>query len=166
MDKLRKDPSTLTRAEVARFLGCSRRRIHQLQAEGRIHSVLDAQGWHVFSRAEVIAFAERRGRTHADKTHGTVAAEVFRLFREGVELPEVVMQTKQAPATVRALWEEYRRPLEVPAALPDLSDYEERARLDGEHLAAMRAGAGLAKTQAPIVRVGAKPARGTGGARQ
>jgi hypothetical protein len=88
----------------------------------------DAKGIHHFARADVVAFARKRGRPHADRVHGTIAAQVFALFRESVELPEIVMRTQQSPATIRALYEEFRRPLEPLAQQPDLGDYERSSR--------------------------------------
>jgi hypothetical protein len=60
--------------------------------------------------------------------HGTIAAQVFALFRESVELPEIVMRTQQSPATIRALYDEYRRPLEVPEPSPEVGEYERSSR--------------------------------------
>jgi hypothetical protein len=109
------ETAMLTRGEVARILGCSRRRIAQFEEAGRLRAIVDGKGVHHFARADVLAFAKNRV-VHADKVAGTIAADVFRLFREGVELPEIVMQTQQSPATIRSLWEEFRRPLEAPAS--------------------------------------------------
>jgi hypothetical protein len=122
-------PGMIMRGEAAKLLGCSRRRVQQFEAEGRLQAVVDAKGVHHFARADVIAFARKRGRPHADRVHGTIAAQVFALFRESVELPEIVMRTQQSPATIRSLYEEYRRPLEsTPPATPDLTDYERSSR--------------------------------------
>jgi hypothetical protein len=122
-------PGMVLRGEAARLLGCSRRRVQQFEAEGRLRAVVDAKGIHHFARADVLAFASKRGRPHADRVHGTIAAQVFALFRESVELPEIVMRTQQSPVTIRALYEEYRRPLEVPGGSPpDLVDYDRSSR--------------------------------------
>ena len=121
-------PGMIMRGEAAKLLGCSRRRVQQFEAEGRLRSVVDAKGIHHFARADVLAFARKRGRPHADRVHGTIAAQVFALFRESVELPEIVMRTQQSPATIRALYEEYRRPLDAPPPQPDLVDYERSSR--------------------------------------
>jgi hypothetical protein len=126
------------RSEAAKLLGCSRRRVQQFDAEGRLRAVVDAKGIHHFARADVIAFARKRGRPHADRVHGTIAAQVSALFRESVELPEIVMRTQQSPATVRALYEEYRRPLESPGPQPDLGDYERSSRELDERIAALQ----------------------------
>jgi hypothetical protein len=122
-------PGMILRSEAAKLLGCSRRRVQQFEAEGRLRAVVDAKGIHHFARADVIAFARKRGRPHADRVHGTIAAQVFALFRESVELPEIVMRTQQSPTTIRALYEEYRRPLEGRGSgPPDLSEYDRSSR--------------------------------------
>ena len=132
-------PGMIMRGEAARLLGCSRRRVQQFEAEGRLRAVVDAKGIHHFARADVIAFACKRGRPHADRVHGTIAAQVFALFRESVELPEIVMRTQQSPATIRALYDEYRRPLEPAAGPPpDLSDYDRSSRELDERLQVFR----------------------------
>ena len=106
-------PGMVMRGEAARMLRlfATTRRVQQFEAEGRLRAVVDAKGNHHFARTDVIAFAHQRGKPHADRVHGTIAAQVFALFRESVELPEIVMRTQQSPATIRALYEEYRRPL-------------------------------------------------------
>jgi hypothetical protein len=77
--------------------------------------------------------------------HGTIAAQVFALFRESVELPEIVMRTQQSPATIRALYEEYRRPLEASGnAPPDLSDYDRSSRELDARIVALQAGRHIA----------------------
>jgi hypothetical protein len=132
-------PGMIMRGEAAKLLGCSRRRVQQFEAEGRLRAVVDAKGIHHFARADVIAFARKRGRPHADRVHGTIAAQVFALFRESVELPEIVMRTQQSPATIRALYEEYRRPLEGAAPQPpDLADYDKSSRELDARIATMQ----------------------------
>jgi hypothetical protein len=131
----------ILRSEAAKLLGCSRRRVQQFEAEGRLRAVVDAKGVHHFARADVIAFARKRGRPHADRVHGTIAAQVFALFRESVELPEIVMRTQQSPATIRALYDEYRRPLEAPGSAPtDLGDYDRSSRELDARIAALQGG--------------------------
>lgn len=135
---MEKRPSgSFTRREAARVLGCSRTRVEQLEKEGKIHCLpfdkADGRATHYFARAEVLALARVRGRPNADRVHGTIAAQIFELFRQTVDFPEIVIQTQQSPATVRALYAEYRRPLEAPPAMPELVGYDERAReLDGK----------------------------------
>jgi hypothetical protein len=141
-----KKATTFTRTEAARVLGCSRTRVQQFEKDGRLCAVVDQSGVHHFARADVLALARARGRTHADRVHGTIAAEVFAMFRESVELPEIVMRTQQSPATIRALYEEYSRPLgHRPEAPVDLAEYERSSRALDEKIAAMQG-------QPPLVR--------------
>jgi hypothetical protein len=157
-----KKATTFTRTEAARVLGCSRTRVQQFEKDGRLAAIVDQSGVHHFARADVLALARARGRTHADRVHGTIAAEVFALFRESVELPEIVMRTHQSPATIRALYEEYRRPLgHQPTAPVDLAEYERSSRALDERIAAMQA-------QPPLMRANGSSgqdvdARGAGG---
>jgi hypothetical protein len=155
-------PGMILRSEAAKLLGCSRRRVQQFEAEGRLHAVVDAKGIHHFARADVIAFARKRGRPHADRVHGTIAAQVFALFRESVELPEIVMRTQQSPATIRALYEEYRRPLEGAASeTPDLTEYDRSSRELDARIATLQ-GRGRCPTPpaSPPQRDGGNRARG------
>jgi hypothetical protein len=83
--------------------------------------------------------------------HGTIAAEVFQLFREGVELPEIVMKTQQAPLTIRKLYEEYRRPLGYqPPPKIDLDEYERSAKELDQKIAAMRERPALVKANGEV----------------
>lgn len=120
----------LRRVDVQRILGCSRSLTFHLEQQGKLKAVIDRDGVHLFLRTDVLELARLRGRPHADKIAGTIAAEIFRLFREGTELPEIVMMTQQSPATVRALYNEFRRPLEPETSPIDLRDYEKRAAED------------------------------------
>jgi len=93
------------RGEAAKLLGCSRRRVHACNSarrRGGSALVVDSKGTHYFARADVLAFARKRGWPHADRVRGTIAAQVFGLFRESVELPEIGMRTQQSPVTIRA----------------------------------------------------------------
>jgi hypothetical protein len=121
--------------------------VQQFEAEGRLRAVVDAKGIHHFARADVLAFARKRGRPHADRVHGTIAAQVFALFRESVELPEIVMRTQQSPATIRALYEEYRRPLEGGASQPpDLTEYDRSSRELDARIASLQGRQGRSPT--------------------
>jgi hypothetical protein len=137
-----KSASMLTRADVMRILGCSRALTFKLEARGKLRAVVDAKRVHHFARVDVLELARTRGRPFTDRVEASVAAECFRLFRLGLALPEIVMQTKQTPATVRALFAEYKTPLEGVVPEPDLRDYDERGKRDDERLEELRRGAG------------------------
>ena len=122
----------VTTVQAAKLLGCSRRWIQKLQRRGRLHSIIDGSGVHHFARADVLAFAQANGRVgHAN---GSLVARVFAMFRERVDFPEIVIQTEQTPATIRALYDEYRRPLGV-EALPTEADLDRSTRALDEYLA-------------------------------
>ena len=143
-----KKASTFTRTEAARVLGCSRTRVQQFEKDGRLTAVVDQNGVHHFARADVLVLARARGRTNADRVYGTIAAEVFSLFRESVDLPEIVMRTQQSPSTIRALYEEYSRPLgHVPVPAVDIAEYERSSRELDEMIAAMRERSALSRTK-------------------
>jgi hypothetical protein len=137
-----KSASMVTRADVMRMLGCSKALTIKLERRGKLRAVIDAKGVHHFARVDVIELARTRGRPFAERVEASVQAECFKLFRLGLELPEVVMQTKQTSATVRALYLEYKTPLEGLVGEPDLRDYDERGRRDDERLEELRRGAG------------------------
>jgi excisionase family DNA binding protein len=112
----------VTTGQAAKLLGCSRRWIQKLQKKGRLHSVVDQKGTHHFAREELLAFARDRGRP--GQPEGAIVARVFELFREQADLAEIVIQTQLTPETVRALWDEYRRPL----GAPSVEDLERKSR--------------------------------------
>jgi hypothetical protein len=139
--------TTMTRGQAAKKIGCSKTRVRQYEQDGRLHAVsIDDKGVHHYAREEIEAFARTRSHASADRVHGTIAAEVFQLFREGVELPEIVMKTQQAPLTIRKLYEEYRRPLGYqPPPKIDLDEYERSAKELDQKIAAMRERPALVK---------------------
>jgi hypothetical protein len=66
---------------------------------------------------------------------GDLASQVFRMIRDGLSFPEVVIKTEETPDTIRALWRDYykRPPVgedeeEEPPFVDDSSDYERRIR--------------------------------------
>lgn len=139
-------PKVLTRSVVARMLRCTLSGVRYFERKGALNPTIDRQGVRRFDRTEVEALGrELRRKGHATRigATGEVAATVFRMFRDGLSFPEIVIKTEENPETIRALFEQYKRPLEEPrpalAPLDDLSDYARRAReLDDEILARRR----------------------------
>jgi hypothetical protein len=112
----------LTRMQVARLVGCSKTQVRNYERRGILRPSVDGKGVHWFLKAEVAALARKKESradaraARADKRDrlGELAARVFFLFREGVELPEIVIETKRSPELIRRLYDEYRRPLATP----------------------------------------------------
>jgi hypothetical protein len=128
-------PKVLTRSAVARMLGCTRSGVRYLERIGVLTPEVDAKGVRRFDRAEVDALLGELRRQRPSATlarDGSLAARVFRMFRDGLSFPEIVIKTEESPETIRALFEQYRRPLgeadEEPRAVDDLSDFAKRAR--------------------------------------
>lgn len=96
--------------DVRSVLGISRTYLEKLRKTGKLQTVKDEHGVHQFSRAEVLALARRR-HVKVDKVAASIAVQVFEFFRDGYELPEIVMQTGQSPETIRGLYREYKTPL-------------------------------------------------------
>jgi Helix-turn-helix domain len=101
----------LSPQEARTILGISRSYLQKLERQGKVSSIKDERGIHRYSRSEIAALALRR-HVKVDRVHGTIAVQVFELFQAGMELPDIVIRTGQSPATIRSLWEEYKRPLD------------------------------------------------------
>jgi hypothetical protein len=143
-------PATVTRSIASKMLGCSRTRVRQFEAEGRLRAVeIDDKGIHHYLLSDLQALVRERGNGVApDRVHGTIAAQVFKMFREGVELPEIVMQTQQSPMTIRQLYEEYSRPLgHKPSPTVDLKDYDDQAKTLDEKIARLTQRPPIASTR-------------------
>jgi hypothetical protein len=156
----------LSRLDAARFLGVSKTRIRQYERTGRLTVFRDERGRGWFPRAAVVELARTHPRANADRVHGTIAAEIFGLFRQGVELPEIVIKTQQAPATVRALFEEYSRALGAPPppAAVDVSRYDATDRAADAKLASLQGATRRLLRSAPTAPDGeAAHARRVGG---
>jgi hypothetical protein len=106
-----------TRRDAAKILGISRRRVEQLQASGKlVVYFIGPTGTIYYKRSDVVALCA--GRPKADLSRlpamGSIAAEIFTLFRETCDLSEIVIRTRQPPQLIRHLYEEFRRPLGAP----------------------------------------------------
>jgi DNA-binding transcriptional MerR regulator len=140
-------PKVLTRSVVARMLSCTLSGVRYYERKGALNPTVDRHGVRRFERAEVEALGRELHRTgHRTRmgTRGDIAAAVFRMFRDGQSFAEIVIKTEETPETIRALFEQYKRPLEEPRLPPkasndDLSDYMKRAReIEDEILARRR----------------------------
>ena len=77
------------------MLGVSRTRVRQLEGHS-LHPKQDESGVNQFDRAEVLRLvASRTGPTSAPKQTipGHLVAHVFRLFRAGTPLVDIVIET-------------------------------------------------------------------------
>ena len=126
----------LTRRAVAQMLRISVSGVRYLERRGKLTPQVDRRGVHRFDRKQVeaLGLALRRDgrRTQMGTITGDLAARVFRMIRDGLSFPEVVIKTEETPETIRALWREYRRSPddedEEPVQADDSSDYERRMR--------------------------------------
>jgi DNA-binding transcriptional MerR regulator len=120
---------------VAEMLQCTLSGVRYFERKRLLTPKVDPRGVHRFDRAQV----EALGRALRSKGHrtrmgvtGDLAAQVFRMFRDGLSFAEIVIKTEETPETIRALWNEYKRPLSEPledrSPTDDLSDFARRAR--------------------------------------
>jgi DNA-binding transcriptional MerR regulator len=126
------------------MLRCSLSAVRYYEQRGDLKPTVDARGVRRFDRAEVEALGRelrRKGhRTQLGAT-GDVAAAIFRMFRDGLSFTEIVIKTEETPETIRALFEQYRRPLEPRESPPtpdDDSDYAERTKSIESSIEAIR----------------------------
>jgi DNA-binding transcriptional MerR regulator len=117
------------------MLRCSLSAVRYYEQKGVLKPTIDSRGVRRFDRAEVEALGRelrRKGHRTRMGATGDVAATVFRMFRDGMSFAEIVIKTEETPETIRALFEQYKRPLEAAreAALPvdDSGDYAKRMR--------------------------------------
>jgi DNA-binding transcriptional MerR regulator len=117
------------------MLGCTRSGVRYLERIGLLTPEKDPKGIRRFNREQVEALLSelrRQGPRPSLVRSGSLAARVFKMFRDGLSFPEIVIKTEETPETIRALFEEYRRPLgeskEEPKVWDDLSDFDKRAR--------------------------------------
>jgi DNA-binding transcriptional MerR regulator len=109
--------------------------VRYFERKGVLTPKIDCRGVRRFDRKQVEALGlalRRKGHRTRMGVTGDRASQVFRMFRDGLSFAEIVIKTEETPETIRALWNEYKRPLDErrPDARPveDLSDYEKRAR--------------------------------------
>lgn len=114
------------------MLGISRTRVRQLEGES-LHPKKNNSGINQFDSAEVQRLAARRA-TPKPTIPGSVVAHVFRLFRDGVSIADVVIETELDLDTVEALYERYKTPL----GAPPRAVTEARQRREEEELEAMQ----------------------------
>jgi DNA-binding transcriptional MerR regulator len=117
------------RGYVAALLGVSVSAVRRWQKRKELNGIKDCDGNFRFDRQEVLDFAAKRGRVSV--TSGDIAAEIFDLFRQRKRLGEIVIATKQTPATVRALYAEWTTPL---GAKPLDEGAEEREQAKHEEM--------------------------------
>jgi hypothetical protein len=148
------DPDRITRTEAARLLGCSTSTVIRMESSGELKPVgCTPRGVREHSRKAVLAVRERwiaegDRKPSPTPTVPTLAVTpeqaraAFVAFREGRTLPEIVEETGLLPEQVRALYAEWKTPLEAPApaanASPRRSSAEEEAREIRAYEARMR----------------------------
>lgn len=127
----------LTRGAVARTLGISVATVRRHEGS-TLHPTQGADGVWYFDPADVeaardlLAPRKRPAEAAADDL-GNLAARVFPLFARGDSFADVVIATKLAPSTVRALHEEWRlgfRRAKPPDPAPDDEDAEDVTAAD------------------------------------
>ena len=99
----------LTRRQVAHELNTSVATVRRLEKKRELNPIVDCDGVHRFDGQEVGELATKRGR--AAQATGDVAAVIFGMFREQKRLDDIVIATRQTPATERALYLEWTTPL-------------------------------------------------------
>jgi hypothetical protein len=107
------DPAAeLTRAGVAKRLGCSVASVRRLEKSGELLSHPDEKGVRRFDAQEVERLIPRRTvapRSSTRRDDGELAAAAFAMFERGVfDCAEVVKALRVPPATVDRLFAEWR----------------------------------------------------------
>ncbi len=104
----------LTRAAVARRLGIGITTVRRLEGT-TLHPTVGPGGVRQFSAEEVERLASQRSAKSPapTSTAGEVAAEAFRMFRDGYDFPDIVIRLRQTPAVIRQLFADYCRGLGV-----------------------------------------------------
>lgn len=99
----------LTRGEVATFLRVSIATVRRLQGKD-LHPRRDDEGMYLFDPQEVEALRLRRPpppETRACRDLGELGAEAFKLFRDGVDVRDVVISLQRPPAEIWALYKQW-----------------------------------------------------------
>lgn len=101
----------LTRAEVAAVLRVSIATVRRL--EGRqLHPQRSEEGFYMFNRTEVEAARARRPPAPEPRDcrgPGELAAEAFKLLRDGVDVRDLVIGLRRPPAEIEALYADWER---------------------------------------------------------
>jgi hypothetical protein len=99
----------LTRGEVAEVLRVSIATIRRWQGKD-LHPRRDDTGMYLFDPQEVEAFRARRPpppETRRCEDSGELGAEAFMLFREGVDVRDVVIALRRPPEEIWALYKQW-----------------------------------------------------------
>lgn len=114
----------MTRAAVAGALGISIGKVRRLEGDV-LHPVKADDGYWYFdaqdveaARPKVVRLRSRRCAAPAPRgapVDGELAARLFPLFDRGATFDQVIQQTQVSPATVRALYWEWRQGYRQPA---------------------------------------------------
>jgi hypothetical protein len=102
----------LTRTAAARKLGVSVATVRRREGT-TLHPITDDKGVRRFDPAEVEVLGRESAQhdpapTDAPSEIGELAAQVFPLFARGDSFTDVVIATRLAPATIRALHQEWQ----------------------------------------------------------
>ena len=96
----------MTRSQVAARLRVSVSKVRTM--EGKTLHPTKVDGVYRFNPSELEAFALDSGKpAPLPRTAGQVAAAVFKMFNDGRDLREIVVELEQPPTVVRALYREW-----------------------------------------------------------
>jgi hypothetical protein len=115
----------MTRSQVAARLKVSVSKVRTMG--GKILHPTKVDGVYRFNPSEVDAVAKGAGKPAAlPRTAGQVAAAVFKMFNDGRELRDIVVELEQPPAVVRALYREWFDDLSAGEDRRERAEREER----------------------------------------
>lgn len=100
----------LKRSEVARRLGMSLSSVRRLEGKA-LSPIVGPKGVRYFEETEIQAvFVQIRQTRRSDaRPDGALDAEVFRLFRQGLDAVDVVKRLRLAPDVVERLFQQWKR---------------------------------------------------------
>lgn len=129
----------LTTREVAEKLSVSLPRVQQFVKAGRLTPIKKTrgrQGSAQFPLSAVEALARDRGAPSVilARTEGAIAKRVFAMFGGGATLPQVVDALEISPTKVRALYREWRAPLEKDVE-PSAEEKDRKSRAEHDAFA-------------------------------